>query len=636
MRIRSLISPYITIILPIVFLIATNSFSIRVSHADEHTDAAEKSEKEEPLSKELISIQNLVRANVVELAEKTLLTQGPELKPTTEWLQWERQLWKVYQVQEKWYELYQRTQKLPSTFPASIRQEAMLQRAKALTELNQGTAARRLIREQLLITDISKKHKRLFRQALISSFIADDLLEEASAAVTRFNRDYTPDKEEWLLLSAGVLIQSGDPDAAINLLSPLQQPAAQLLRLYARLTNNTLNSKKVIDSALKILKSPQGESLVREVYSVTIQANIDAEEHSELVTVLEKYLITPTQRESVLSRSYPRFDAEDLFAAYTKIAEEEANESELLIGDDEVWFEHAEKLPEKSVVTKKSIFAFLAKNSQDKAIRQKAIDAYINALIDTKQPNLIEHLFGENALFGKLTLGGETGFRLATYALSKNYFKLAAIANANLVEFPPNLKRNEWLLLSARIDVFSGQYQSGVDKLNEWIDSFKKFTKPQATAVLQPIFDLQSVEQHEFALKLLKKVSKRITTKQQRREISFWLAESYVANKQYRIAADLFLKSALAGKESFDQWGQAARFRAGEALIKLELYNDAIRIFEDLLLGAGEQSWKDRLNQKLQQLWLLQSSDDEKKSESRNQLKQKIRNQSRDPSEDDK
>lgn len=568
-------------------------------------------------SQKLVRVQNLVRANVLELAQEILETEGPTLKgpklqSSKQWLQWERQLWALYQARGQWQKLYRRVQRLPSNLPPLVQQEVQLQAINALTALQKGSAARDLIRQLMVSDDVSGEHpqqiKRQLRQAIISAYLADGLLPEARIAVDSFYKDYGSSETDWLLLSAGILIQSGDPSAAVNRLAPLQQPAAQLLRLYARLSDQTLTPEQVIELARKLLVTPQGQPLLREIHAVIAQANRNASHLQAFANSLEEYLLTTTARNPQLFRLYPQFTIQDLVDAYTTIAQQQANADGLVVGDEANWLEYAQAMSPDSTIVRKSFFAYLAKGAKNQAVRQQASDAYVDVLIETEQTDLIDQLFGEQAVLGKLTLGGATGLRLSAYALEKNNFRLAADANANLSELPADTDRADWLLQAGRVDIFAGRYQQGGTRLNEWIESFRSITEQQTITVLQPIFDLQTVQQHQLALPLLHKVRERATKNKHRREIAYWLAESYDDIGQHRLAADLFLHSALQQADGLDPWGEAARFRATEALMNHNLFDDAKNLLEEMLGRARDENWRSVLRERLQQLLLLQSS----------------------------
>ena len=566
----------------------------------------------------LVRVQNLVRANVLGLAREILETRGPAMRPTPEWLQWERQLWALYRVQGQWQKLYERTQRLPPAFPRDIRQEAQLQAVASLTALQRESAARSLIRMQLLATDASQQYKRRLRQSLIAAYLADDLLPEARIAMENFRRDYGSGETDWLLLGAGVLFRSGDLDAAINLLAPLDQPEARLLRLYARLGNGSLTPDEVIDRALELKASPAGKFLQREIQAVIAQANITADKLHPLADALEIYLLAP--RNPALDGSgggagsgvYPQFEIANLFDVYAKIAHDEANKAGLLTGEERRWLDYAQGMPPSSTVVRKSLFAYLADGAHNSplwpAFRQSAVDGYVDVLIDTRRTGLIAHLFGPDARLGELSLGGETGLRLSAHALDNGDFQLAAEANANLWVLPAGVDRTDWLLQAGRTDILAGKHEQGAMKLTEWVDAHRALSAAQTDAVLQPIFDLQTVEQHSLALELLHKVDALAPAGKHRREIAYWLAESYHGSGQYTTAADLFLHSALQQADGFDRWGGAARFRAAESLMAGGLFDDARRLFEDMLVRAESDASRNALKQKLQRLWLLESS----------------------------
>ncbi len=570
----------------------------------------------QPPTPELVRVQNLVRANVLGLAREILETRGPApattsataSEPNSEWVQWERQLWALYRAQGQWQKLYERTRELPPTVPGVVRREAQLQAINSLTALQRGSVARSMIRTQLLAMDAPQQYQRQLRQALIAAYLADDLLPEARIAMAHFRRDYGIGGTDWLLLGAGVMLRSGDADAAVNLLAPLDRPAARLLRLYARLGNQSLTPDQVIDGALELRVLPHGESLAREIQAVMAQANIVAGKLYPLADVLEEYLLTPPPRNPGLSRVYPQFGVDDLFDVYTRIAKEEANRAGLLMGEEWRWLDHARQIPPSSTVARKSLFVYLALTTQNPVLRQSAVDRYVDVLIDIKRMKLIKLLFSPDTRLGKLSLGGASGLRLSAAALNDGNFELAAEANANLSSLPSTVKRTDWLLQAGRVDIFAGRHQPGADKLTEWIAMFEELSAAQTDAILQPIFDLQTVQQHSLALELLDQVKERAPNKRHQREIAYWMAESYHGNGQYFIAADLFLHSALQEADGFDRWGEAARYQAAESLTEGKLYDDARRLLEDSLARAQSDERRNALKQKLQRLSLLQSS----------------------------
>lgn len=119
---------------------------------------------------------------------------------------------------------------------------------------------------------------------------------------------------------------------------------------------------------------------------------------------------------------------------------------------------------------------------------------------------------------------------------------------------------------------------------------------------------MQTVGQHKLAIPLLQLINQRSPSAKHRREIAFWIAESYSATGRHIKAADFFLFSAMQKDNGFDQWGEAARYRAADALLEGNLFADARSLFEGLLARATEEPRRQALTRKLQQVWLRESS----------------------------
>jgi len=601
----------------IILLVIMLAGNIVVSHAQSSLTAQPALtalyDDDHSFSPELLKVRTLVRANVLDLAQSILETEGPQILPTSEWLDWERQLWTLYRVRGKWEALYQRTRQVPPAFPVSIRREAEIQAAYAFIAMDRSVKARRLLRKHLLSNDISELEKRDFRKMIIESYLAEDLLEEASIAMKNYQFDYRSQEQDWLLLSAQVYLKLDQPDSAVNVLAPLDQPAARLLRIFARLNNQSMTPEQGIAGAKKLQKSLDSQSehnavKVHQVLAVIIFAKQNGIDAPPAIAELENYLIEVGQVDSQSDNIYPRFNISHLLAAYDAVALEEANESGLLVGEYSNWFDHALQLPVTETTTKKAIYGYLLQKASDPIFRIQLNDFFVNSLIESDRIDLISGFYGDGNVFGELALSGNVGLELSNYALATGNIQLAAAANSGLTEPPLGMEQLEWLLHVARISIIAGDYKKGASDLMSWLEGFENLQPEQTDQVLQPVFDLQTVNQHILALELLHAVNARSHSKKHVREIAYWIAESYQASRQYIKAADYYLYSALQKDNGFDQWGESARFRAAESLLSANLVADSRTLFEDLLARANDENRKLQLQQKLQELWLLESS----------------------------
>ena len=555
---------------------------------------------------QLIRVKILIRANVLDLAQRILETQGPPAVPGDDWINWERQLWSLYKSRKRWHSLYQRISQIPPGFPASIHFEADGKAISALIAMGRGGQARRLIRKHLSSSTISEANKKDLRVKVIESFLDDNLFRDATIAMEHYQHDYRSQEEDWLLLSARVYMQIGRLDQAINLLAPLTNPAARLLRIQARLSNGSMSPEQALGAASALLQSNGDDINELDALSVMISASKRSRAQLSTVDLLERYVLASLE-DIERSQSYQKYDVADLFEFYSKIALQEANRFGLLIGDHVQWLDYIERFPLNNNASKKSLYAYLCMNITNPLSRRRAIDGYVNTLIGSGRTGLILAAFGEDSMLGELNLSADIGLYLSNHALEKGNIQLAAAVNNGLTEIPSGMRQEDWVLHVARVAIIAGEYEQGADRLSNWLKSYTRLTAEQTDKVLQPVFDLQKVNQHKRALTLLHLISDRSSTDRHQREIAYWLAESFQETGQYLKAADHFLYSALQKANGFDQWGESARFRAAESLVQANQVSDARTLFEDLLKRATEESRKNSLKQKLQQIWLLDS-----------------------------
>ena len=121
------------------------------------------------------------------------------------------------------------------------------------------------------------------------------------------------------------------------------------------------------------------------------------------------------------------------------------------------------------------------------------------------------------------------------------------------------------------------------------------------------LFDMQTVELHAQAIEHFNQLLRLEIEPKQRREILYWIADSYRGLEKYDQAALLYLQSAmLPAPDAMDPWAQTARFNAAESLQQSGLVDDARRIYEELLAMTDDQARRSVLNHKIQQLWLNQ------------------------------
>jgi tetratricopeptide (TPR) repeat protein len=124
---------------------------------------------------------------------------------------------------------------------------------------------------------------------------------------------------------------------------------------------------------------------------------------------------------------------------------------------------------------------------------------------------------------------------------------------------------------------------------------------------MQIMFDLQFLEQHELAIRLFEAAARLIRTADQKREIFYWMGQSWLALEESAVAAAYFLESAGLSGPNDALWKRSALYQAGLALEAGALYEDASRIYEQLMVGAVDPKMQAKLQYRLAQIQLART-----------------------------
>jgi tetratricopeptide (TPR) repeat protein len=194
--------------------------------------------------------------------------------------------------------------------------------------------------------------------------------------------------------------------------------------------------------------------------------------------------------------------------------------------------------------------------------------------------------------------------RIVKYAVQNRDLKLAADMARDLTRTYAGQSPDEWNLVRARLAIYSGDLAAGRKLLDQLIRPRKTLTDDLADRIMQLVFDLQNMEQHEQALELFRLIQERVQSESIRREILFWIAESLKGKGEYSLAAEYFLQSANHGGNMQDMWGQTSRYHAADALAEGGMLTDALGIYKDLLRIVTDPGQIMSLERKIQDLWL--------------------------------
>ena len=178
------------------------------------------------------------------------------------------------------------------------------------------------------------------------------------------------------------------------------------------------------------------------------------------------------------------------------------------------------------------------------------------------------------------------------------------------LEEPPEGKTLfDWRMRTARVLILQGEYAQSENLIRKTFSEKPKITPAELDRYIQVVFDFQTVQQHQQAIKLFDLLYIDGLDEKLKREIYFWKAESYFSLEKYDSAALFYLQSARAvtGAEN-DLWAQSARFKAGKALMLAGIYYDAEKVYTELLLITTSENRKALIEQNLQKIRLLKSA----------------------------
>ena len=575
-------------------LLAVPAFAAAPSVADERLDL----------------LKNISAAGAPALTLKMLDQTQPKVdEDLYEWILWEQERLRILSQWRQWDELLVRIENLPEDIPEQFKQQAATYEARAGLELGQTLAARRVLREQLWqIAAGNSNQYQTWRQLIIQSYLEDGRIEDARIAMLRFDQDFDSQELDWLLLRARVLIESGRYEQAITLLRDQNAWQARVTGLYASFLLNLVDHTEVWRQVEQ--RSEKEGISAGEQASIWALGYFAAQRMSAVdrVVALESLFRSGVQSPLELFQ----LPVDLLWQAYLDYAELVGNRSELLLGDDETWYELALKTSDATPVKSRSLFAMLILRSNDSQIVNRAGSAYLQtyAEIDAAEHNLLQNLFNRSSTFSsarKIPPG--IRYQLVDLALKSADIEEATRLMSGLNAVPEGSDPLDWQLRQSRVLILGGRYEEGNQVLQNLISAYREPTAQATDRILQVLFDLQAVNLHAQAISHFDQLLRLEVEPRQRREILYWIADSYRGMEQYDQAALLYLQSAmLPAPDAMDPWAQTARFKAAESLQSSGLVDDARRIYEALLEVTDDAARRSVLTHKIQQLWLTQAT----------------------------
>lgn len=524
-----------------------------------------------------------------------------------QWILWEQERFAMLARWQEWDELLLRIENLPQEIPAQFRDQAISYKVQALLESGQVESARRILVETLWQESAAASAEfENWRRQVIRSYLKQSKRDEARIAMLRFEQDFENNDPEWNLSRAEVLIESSRYEQALQLLENTQTWQGEYLRLLAAFRFGQVSSAELKQT---IKTAREQESIGEDQLAALDALDYEAATRQPLVNqviALERYFGSGYET----SLRLLQIPVDLLWEGYASYARLVGNRAELLQGDDEQWLELGRNSKTMTPIKARSLFAMLMLESGSTGLRNQAAAEFLTTFKNPDEfgQRLLQALFGDSQTFASAsTLPEPIRYHLVDQALKVADIDEATRLMSGLTSIPEGVSEFDWQLRQARVLILGGKYTEGSGVLQRLIEQYRDPQTESTDRIIQVLFDLQSVQHHREAILHFDQLLRLEIDAKQKREILFWLGDSYKGLQQHDRAALLYLQSAmLPGVESMDPWAQTARFNAAESLQQADLIDDARRIYEQLLRATSDPARRAVLNSKVQQLWLYE------------------------------
>ena len=590
-----------------------------------------QAEKKQVVKKPSVTFQSLEQMNqLVTLGVPSLafsLLQDEQKKRpqfTADWYAFEYKRIILLSALERWQQIIERTQwlfeaaKAKGHITRKIRLWFETQQVIARLQLKQSEAALKQLQQLLWQTDTSYRDASLpavWRRLVIRSYLQLQRDDDARRALIKYEHDYQSDELniDWVLLQAQLLLKTNRQQQSIELLRQLpdqQSLDVEALLLIATLQASPKNAENIYQQMREQLDGQVLSEARRWAYSyvaylaATVLSDLDAQ-IVNAEAMLSLVIETP-----VLGDDYT-FVADDLWSLYNQQGMQIANSKGLLFGNDVQWQKVSQQLISNKPAKALSLNATLVLHSKNFVIQQQQHKVIVQILEQRKNGlELINQLYLHSTKINNIeVLSEEMRFQLVDYALSEGDYSEAARIMKSLAEPPPGKTLFDWRMRKARVLVLQGEYKNSENLILKTFTEKSSISHAELDRYIQVVFDFQTVQQHQQALKLFDLISLEGLDEKLKREINFWKAESFYSLEKYDRAALYYLESAQAVSDGInDLWAQSARFKAGQSLVKAKIYDDAKKVLSDLLRITASDSRKAIINQKLQKIRLLKSA----------------------------
>lgn len=559
------------------------------------------------------------------------------------WQVWQSRQIEVSRSLGNWNEALDLLAVIPSNAAAEYRYWAISQRAEGLMAIGKPTEARALLRNAIWATASGQGAPQVilrqqqadwlptWRRQLIKAFLEEALYSEAQVAsslyvtdyehsnkrsqirpgIQRFPRDYVSRSLGALdRLEARVALYDKRYEDAWRLLQLDGYPEAQLAKGVAQLREQferrtaTPESQRVaalavLSNALQVADNSENASDWRK--SAAILAHEAAVQLTHPIAaseaILKAVVLAPLD---LHGESLLRVEDTWYLDALVRAGHMMLNGSNLKNRSSDDKFSAISEWKRGPALAALLALATNGGDDSDDAFR-----LFSKRLLSAKKGGLIlKRLLLDSGSFADLAnLPLGVRYDLVEYLLNSQQIADASRLMDSLAEPPEGTSRLNWQMRRARVLVLAGKAGAGHLAMQQILEENSQLDSQQGDRLMQVIFDFQAAGEHTSAINFLNQLEKRDLDDQRRRELHFWLADSYKGVDLHLEAAHHYLLSAgQLDPFSMDQWAQTARFESAIQLQEAGLREDAARLFQRLKNVSDDPGRKAMLQTRIDRL----------------------------------
>lgn len=529
-------------------------------------------------------------------ALQTALTRIAQLQPATaaapRWGDWEQLRCELMVRLNRHRELLQRVAVLPSSAPETVARSCLLQGARAAIAVAEGATARDFLARLIWRQEPVAEELRQARLLVIESYLAERKPRDAYALMLRYQQDFKPVDRDAAARFVEALLAAEMEKEAVNWLSQLDD--ASPLKLQLRLKTSLIAPAAAIAQARAALARTGNSAawwvVVRHAASLQKDRTLLVE---ALENLLQLAADRPPERPAALSA--------ELWQSYAAAAQDDANQNQLLVGDDAKWADYASRRAAASPAMARAFFAYLAQQSTFSDTRRNAQLQLAFSLQQGKLGLTAIRLFSDAARFPVAQLDPQARYLLGSMALENNQ-PLTAARYWQGLDTPPTLDPDEWRIRLAQVLVRAGAVDPGAAALRALVAGSKALPAGIMQRAVAAVQELQDAGHARTADELYRALLP-LADASRRREILFGRGRIAEANDDFQRAAEYLLEAALLiDSRATDALAVNARLAAAANLERAGLKDDARAQLNWLLKNVKDAEKLELIRRELQKL----------------------------------